>query len=990
MRKLLLALTALLLCTGSMLAQAQKVITGTVKDETGGLLPGVSIQVKGTSTGTITDGSGYFSLNVPESAQFLIFRLIGMADREVAIGSNNTFSIILSPSASAIDEVVIVGYGGGKKVGNVVGAVTRVSGKEIQNRPSPNAFDALQGRVSGLQVFTSSGEPSQVSSLRLHGVGSLGASSTPLIIMDGVPIDPATVLTLNPQDFENVTVLKDASATSIYGSRAANGVIVITTKTGKLGVDPVVTVNGQYGVSNMIDNKYFNNFMNSKELTDFWVATGYRRRGQVDTLLANFPHNTRWDKVYYKENVPTYQTDLSVSGGGGKTTYYISGGYVHQEGLAYRSNYDKYTMRSNLNSQIKSWLRMGLNLGGGYDKRQTNPYGTNSTNRGLALLAPPFYSPYDKDGNELEYITGWDRYAPKYLADNIRSNANRLQLNVSGYAEITPLENLTIKTQAGIEAFDYRTSSVQLPTYRGSLYNGNASESMARTVTRTITNTVEYRFKLNGGHNFTALAGQEYIDYGYETFGASSAGHTDDALLLLANGPNNRNVSSGKTEYAYLSFFGRLEYNWNNKYYLDASLRQDQSSRFGPDNRTAHFWSIGGMWKMKEEAFLHDVSWLDYLDLRVSHGTSGNSSFNTTADENYLSYALVSAGSYEGQPAWNLSTPGYPGLSWESQRNTSVGASFGLFNKARAEVVFYNRGTSNMLINVPFPYTSGFSQVTSNVGSLKNMGIDVDISVDVYKTKKAYITPRVSFNYNKNKVTELFQGKQYWIIPNTGVSWAINEPVSYFYPVFAGINSQSGLPEWYLPNADNIASPQKDPSKVTSVFNEAGLQQSTGINRYPPFNGGFGLDAGYNGFYLQADFSFSQGKYLINNDRYFFENPNQFQGFNQSKAILDYWKQPGDVARFPKYGVQFTQFDSRLIENASFLRLKGLTIGYNFKEGLLKNKARWAKGASLFVTGRNLLTFTKYTGPDPEVDANLTLGVNPNTKQYAVGATIRL
>ncbi len=990
MRKLLLAVAALL-CTCSMLAQAQKVITGNVRDEAGIALPGVTIQVKGTSTGTITDGNGHFTLNVPASAQSLIFRLIGMADQEVAIGGSSTISITMSASTSAIDEVVIVGYGGGKKVGNVVGTVSRVSGKDIQNRPTANPFDALQGRVSGLQVFTSSGEPSQVSSLRLHGVGSLGASSTPLIIMDGVPIDPSTILTLNPQDFENITVLKDASATSIYGARAANGVIVITTKTGKIGRDPVIALTSQYGVSNMMDNKYFDNFMNPKELTDFWVATNYRSQAQVDQLLKDFPNSTRWDKVYYRENVPMYQADLSISGGGGKTTYYISGGYLDQDGLAYRSDYKKYTLRANLNTEVKSWMRMGLNLSGAFDKRQTNPYGSNSTNRGLAMLAPPFYSLYDKDGKEYpDLIPGWGRYNPKYLAEKVRATSNKLQLNVSGFMEFKPLENLTIRSQAGVEAFDFRTSNVQMPSFLGSINNGNASELMSRTANKTITNTVEYRFKIADDHKFTALAGQEFIEYGFDEFTGSSAGLSDDGLIQINNGAANRNISSAKTEYAFLSYFGRLEYNWREKYYLDASIRQDQSSRFGPENRTARFWSVGGMWKMKEESFLKPVSWLDYLDLRVSHGTSGNSFFNTTADQNYLSYALVSSGAYEGQNAWNLSTPGNPSLGWESQANTSVSASFGLYNLARLEVSFYNRVTSDMLIDVPFPYTSGFSQVTSNVGSMKNTGWDVDVAVDVYKSKKLRITPRVNFNYNKNKITELFQGKQYWIIPNTGVSWAVGQPVSYFYPVFARVNSETGLPEWYLPNADNIAQSQKDINKVTSTFNEAALQQSTGIKRYPPFNGGFGLDASYEGFYLQADFSFSKGKYLINNDRYFFENPNQFQGFNQSKAILDYWKKAGDVARFPKYGVQFTQFDSRLIEDASFLRLKGLTVGYNFKNGLLREKAKWLQGATLFVTGRNLLTFTKYTGPDPEVDSNLTLGANPNTKQYAIGVSLQL
>jgi hypothetical protein len=256
--------------------------------------------------------------------------------------------------------------------------------------------------------------------------------------------------------------------------------------------------------------------------------------------------------------------------------------------------------------------------------------------------------------------------------------------------------------------------------------------------------------------------------------------------------------------------------------------------------------------------------------------------------------------------------------------------------------------------------------------------------VDVWKDRNDnYITPYLNFSYNKDKVLELFQGKDYWIIPNTGVCYVVGQPVSFFYPIFNRVNPETGAPEWFVPG-ENIAINQEDPNNVTSTFNEAALEQNTGISRYAPINGGFGLSASYSGFYLQADFSFSLGKYLIVNDAYFFENPNQFAGFNQRKKVADFWKQPGDVTEFPAYNYMFTQFDSRMIENASFTRLKNLTLGYNVPENFIK-KTNFFKQAKFFVTGRNLLTFTKFEGPDPEVDSNLTLGVNPNTKQISAG-----
>jgi hypothetical protein len=347
---------------------------------------------------------------------------------------------------------------------------------------------------------------------------------------------------------------------------------------------------------------------------------------------------------------------------------------------------------------------------------------------------------------------------------------------------------------------------------------------------------------------------------------------------------------------------------------------------------------------------------------------------------------LVGSNQYDNTTGFAISAAGNPLLSWETQLKTSVGVDFTLFKRARFEVAYYNRVTKDMLISVPYPFTSGFGAITSNVGSLKNTGFDVTINGDVFKNKKGSLTPYLTFNYNKNEVTELFQGKEYWIIPNTGVSWAVGQPVSYFYPVFAGVNSVNGRPQWYLPNSnkDQIVVPRQDPNAVTSVFNANNLEQNTGIDRYPPWNGGFGLNGDYKGFTLGVDFTFSKGKYLINNDRYFFENPTVFPGFNQSRTVLDYWKKEGDVTTFPRYGEQFMQFDSRLIEDASFMRLKGLTIGYNVPSSIL-GRTNFVKGARMYVTGRNLWTITKYTGPDPEVDSNLTLGVNPNTKQIAFG-----
>ena len=992
MRKRLLILMLVLLNAINIAYAQERIVTGTVSQKSdGATLPGVTVSVQGTKIVVTTNQAGKYSIKAPSSKAILVFSFIGMDKSEVSVGTNSVLDVQLVSSSTTLDEVLVVGYGTAKRVGTIVGSVSTVKAESIKARPTASVFDALQGKVAGLQVYNSSGEPSATSSVRLHGVGSLGASSTPLYVLDGVPISSGTMVDLNSSDFESVSVLKDASATSIYGSRAANGVIYITSKKGTLNTNAKITLNTQYGVSSLANTDAFERMMNTKQLTDFWVAVGYKTQAAVTSLLTTYPADTKWYKYFYKDAAPTSQGDISVAGGGGKTTYYVSGSYFDQQGLAVRSNFDRYTLRSNITSKANDWLTVGMNLTGGYDLRATNPYTSNSTNGGLAGLAPPFYSPYDAKGVKYpDVIPGWGNYNPEYLAAKaVNYAANTVQFNGMSFVQLTPFKGLTIKSQAGMDGYDYRITTKRLPSYIGSLNNGNIYEYYYRSITSTITNTIEYKFDLNSRHKFTVLGGQEGISNDYTSFWATSSGQTNDKLVLLNAGPNSKDVNSTHSQYAYLSYFGRVDYSMDDKYFTDFSVRNDQSSRFGINNRSAIFYAGGFMWNAKKESFLQDNNIISGLNLKLSVGTSGNSEVG-----NYANLALESttqlavntnvAGNnqYNNVAGWAISSPGNPDLGWERQTQTTLGAKISfLKERFRLNVEYYNRATANMLISVPYPYTSGFSSVLSNVGALKNSGVDVTFDFDVFKSNDFFITPYVNLSYNKEKVTSLFQGLNYWIIPNTGVCWAIGKPVTFFYPIFAGIDPSDGKPMWYTQGTDKTVTTE---TTTTKVFNSAALEQNTGIKRYAPTTGGFGLNAGWKGFSIQADFAFALGKYLINNDRYFFENPNAFPGYNQSNTILDYWKKPGDVTRFPAYTEQFTQFDSRLIENASFLRMKNLSIGYALPGSLLK-KTNVFSGARVFLTGRNLLTVTKYSGPDPEIDSNLTTGANPNTKQYTVG-----
>jgi TonB-linked SusC/RagA family outer membrane protein len=986
MKRNLLSFIVIGLLTISAAFAQNKTITGKVTSAEDGLpIPSVSVKVTGSSNAVQTNVNGMYSISVPTSATSLVFSYVGMDAKTETIGSRTVINVALT-SANELNEVVITGYGTGRKIGSEVGSVATVSAKEVENKPVANAFDALQGKVAGLQVFTSSGEPSATSSLRLHGVGSLGASNTPLYLLDGIQVESGTIVSLNPNDIETVSVLKDASATSIYGARAANGVIYITTKRGKSGQSNII-VQQQYSESTTARPDFYRNVMGSAQLAAFQVTQGVRTQAASDALLAQYPNDFKWFDYYYKQNVPTYQTDLSISGGAGKTNYYISGSYYQGEGVMYRSGFDRYTFRSNLNTTVNDWLQVGLILSAGTDNRQTNQYTSNSTNGGLAMLAQPWFSPYKADGSEYygELVPGLGRYSPNYLADMLPSSGNNLQFNPSGYVTFTPIKNLTFKSQGGMDGYIYRETFGQLPSFIGALGAGTLTETYARNIVKTLTNTLEYKHSI-GQNNFTALAGQEYVDGTNTSFSGNTVGLTNDKLWLLGNGTaTNRVVASGKSEYAFKSLFGRLEYNLKDRYYLDASVREDRSSRFGANKQNATFWSVGGMWRMKQESFLQDISWLDDATLRISTGTSGNSAIG-----NYESLATAATSSnYNGLSGIATSASGNPELGWERQQKTTIGIKTSFFKKVRLDVEYYFRETSSQLISVPQPFTTGYANIRTNIGALQNRGVDVTLDFDVYNNnaRKAFFSPYLNANFNRNEITELFQGKNYYINPGTGVLWAIGEPVSFSYPIWKGVNPANGLPQWYVPGTgDGIITPRKDDSAVTSTF--SALDQNTGIERYPWLNGGFGFKSGYQGIYLDVDFSFSQGKYMINNDTYFFQNPTSFPGFNQSPVVLDYWKAPGDVTRFPSLTQQFTQFDSRLIEDASFLRLKSLQLGWNLPESILKS-TKVVKGARIFFIGRNLLTFSDYTGPDPEVDSNLALGNNANTRQVGFGLQVK-
>ncbi len=994
MRKMKLFFTALAVLMTSVAFAQNLTVTGNVTDEsTGEPVPFASVHEKGTMNGTNTDADGVYSITVSQGA-VLVFSSIGYTAVEVVVDGKAIVNCELPIDSETLDNAVVVGYGSAKKVGTMVGSVTTVKSDAIKNAPSSSALDQLQGQVAGLAVMTTGGVAGENNvSMSLHGQGSLSADSSPLYIIDGIQASSRAIQAMNPNDILSITILKDASATSIYGSRAANGVVVITTKAGSYDADATVTIRSQAGISTLADKTLYENMMNGDELKEFWVRAGLKTPEQIYDAYTSkgYTSNTKWYNYYQQFNNPQTQNDVEVAGGGQKVAYVISASQMYQRGTSVGNEYSKYNVRTNVQGRPKDWLKVAGNLSVSYDKRSTNPnwggasggsaYGAG----GLSYLNNPLYPAIDPEtGEEYPEYYPDGMMNPKWYIENLNNLVNRYGLLSSFSAEIEPVRNLKIASRVGLDGYISLGYSTRVPSWKPTAGNGSKSRTSTFNYTATLTNTIEYSFGFGSDHQFTVLAGQEGVIEHYDTFSSYAEGLTDDRLTNLQNGVKELNeVSESLIESKFLSFFGRVDYSLMDRFYFDASVRNDACSRFGPNNRNATFWAVGGMWRMKHEEFLRNAYWLNDLNFKVSYGTQGNASIG-----DYQYYSLIgSAGDYATGSSLVLGQPSNYDLTWEQQALLTVGLNGRVLDRIDFNVEFYNRTTSAMLMSVPYNYTSGFSSVYKNVGGLSNTGFDITLGVDILRGRDYFLRFNTTFNYNAEKVTELFNGLDRWEMVGYGYAYVVGEPVMFYAPIYAGVNPDTGAPRWYKPG-ENVDVTTMDPDNITETFDEAGLTQNTGRKLNAPINGGFNFSGAWRGFSLQADFSYILGKTLINNDAYFYGNPVQNLDQTQHKMINDFWTPTNRDARYPDWSQGYTmQFDTNLYENANFLRLKNFQIAYNFPRRLL-GKQEVLNGLKLSFTGRNLLTFTQYSGIDPEVVGNLTYGRVGNSKQFLFGVEL--
>jgi TonB-linked SusC/RagA family outer membrane protein len=731
-----------------------------------------------------------------------------------------------------------------------------------------------------------------------------------------------------------------------------------------------VVLRTQVGFSELAGNNW--TLMNTAERIQFEQELGLDKGQDYDKLRLT---DVNWQEAVFNDRAMLQNYDLSISRATDKLNYFVSGSFYDQDGIAQGSTFRRYNLRANADVKASNWLKVGTNSMVAYEEVQQAEDGQ------YALYTPisacrfmlPYWNPYREDGSIASSKDGsWTgtTYNPvEWMENNPVLNKKYKALTVL-YAEITPIENLTIRSQFGVDYSHSTADMKSYPSFPGNNGIGNAGRSSYDMMSLTITNTANYRFNLKDKHSFNVMLGQEGVDYRSEGFQVVTSGQNNDFLTDLASGTRASMWSNSFSSYSYLSFFGRGEYSFDDRFYADFSIRADASSRFGKNGRWGTFWSVGLMWNLKQEEFMKRFDWLTTAQIAFSTGTSGNSEI-----PNYDHLELVGGGAnYMGTAGIAPISEGNPDLGWEQLWATNLAFHLGFFNRVNVDLELYNKRTSNMLMLVPQSYSNnGFGSRWDNVGVMINRGAELAVNADVIRTRDFTWNVNANVSYNKNEITELYNGLSEYEIAGTSTKLVVGHSVGEFYTNrYAGVNPANGDALWYTKEGE-----------LTTEYNESD-KVMVGKNYIAPWQGGFGTTLSWKGFSLSAQFSWVADRWMFNNDRFFEESNGLYTVYNQSRRLLyDRWKKPGDVTDIPRYGIT-PQMDSRFLEDASFLRLKNLTLGYAVPQNWLE-KTHFFDSARIYVQGQNLLTFTKFSGIDPESSSNIYAAQYPMSRQFTLG-----
>lgn len=1049
---LLLCVWMLLLAPLQLIAQSGSV-SGTVKNEAGEPVPGATIQQKGTVRAAIADENGAFIINVTGANPVLEITAVNYATTTISTGNRNNVEVILKAgTTSAMDEVIVVAYGSTTRR-NYTGAASSINADKLKDVPTPSFEQALTGQLPGVQVTTTSGQAGSTSAIRIRGIGSMNASNEPLYVVDGVPVVSGNagqmngqlvttnniMSTINPNDIETFTVLKDAAASSLYGSRAANGVVLITTKRGKIGKPqlnfrtsagftptwatenykpgtPQEQINYFYrifhdyrtsaGQTDAQANTYALNRMKSRfgiHGYDFSTAgTGLYENvvitGKTDGVENRDGKYFDWEDALFRTGL--YQTnDLSVSGGNEQTRYYSSLSYTKEKGRAYTNEFDRVGGRLNLTQKITKWLEFGSNINvshvdkSGYnDSRNT---GTNYLYQVSNLLFP-FYWPTDyKTGQPYTLRYNSLGYNPLYYDQQWENWSKTLRLTAIESLTFNLLPSLTGKTvfsydNAEIKDHLYYSPLHYHPTY-GVTAKGSVFEYSTNIKKLVTSNTLNYK-KEFGQHSIDLLGGFE-AEKNQTNYAMASGSNLPSSSLHTVATAGIKDASAYYWGYNMMSYLSKAEYNFDQKYFLAASFRRDGSSRFGPSTKWGNFWSVSGAWNAKNENFLKDLEQVNMLKLRASYGVNG-----TTPSENFGWMSLASFGyNYNNDAGGIITQIGDQFLAWEENVTTNLGIDFSLLkDRLYGAIEYFNRNSKNLLQDVPISTVTGLSSTLRNIGKMNNRGVEISLGGDIIRKEDFKWSANVNTSLVSSKVRELYSGSDIiWYDPTGGDNRAQfiyreGEPVYSFYaPEWAGVDQTNGKPVWYtndgtdgdfLHNGRGATNSLSDAAEV--IVGSPLPKAFGGLNTNFEYKG---ISLGFNFIYKIGGLLFDAGAKDVAEDGYYWERIRSYYGYQEA------WTPENTDALFPKISGNDPEdgitISSRHLHNASFLRLKNINLAYNIPSSIL-NRVR-ISGARLYFNSTNLLTLSKFKWADPEVNNYGTRGwETPFGKTYTFGLEV--
>ncbi|MBP1613206.1 MAG: TonB dependent receptor [Bacteroidetes bacterium] len=976
--KIFFALLALFL---SLSAFAQKVTsTGQVMDSQNQPVIGGSVLEKGTTNGVITDLDGNFSLSVANGAT-LVISYVGCKSQEVKASTH--MKIVLKEDNELLDEVVVIGYGSVSKK-DVTTSISTISTKDLDQRPIVSADQALQGKAAGVAVIKPNGLPGEGMVVRVRGASSMNSSNDPLYVVDGVPTDNISFLSAN--DIESMQVLKDASSQAIYGSRGANGVVIITTKSGASGTSKI-TLNAYTGITAL-----------SKKIKSLNVAD-YRElledMGSTISLPDDLTDQTDWyDETYRTAFTQNYQA--SVSDGTDKLRYFISGGYTGEDGIIKVAFYKRYNFRANIDNQLRKWLKIGANVS--YSDYTSNGIiSGQGSNRGgvvLSVINTPTYAPVWDPDNAGQYYTGFYGVNITSPAENMaRSKNNKSKNNrliATGNAEITFSPELKFKSTVTLDKYNYHYTSFLDPTTTtyGRDQNGTASDNRSTTTVLIYDNILTYNKQL-GKHGLNIMGGTSGTTSDYSYTYQTVTDFADGSIETL-NAGNNVSQSNGTTasQWSLMSYLGRVSYNYDSKYLLTANMRIDGSSKLDPDHRWGYFPSLSAAWRISSEPFMKELTWIDDMKIRGGWGQSGNQS--GLGEYDYLQrYSITRQNWWEegmsnATPIITQSTLRNTDLTWETTTQTNVGLDLTILrNRLTFTLDYYFKKTTDMLVDVTLPSGAAVaSSITRNEGEMTNKGFEFSVNSRNLVGKFTWDTD-FNISFNRNKLTNLELTKVYYAAQtsdNLAEYCVRNEPGrplgSFYGYISDGVDSETG---------ELIYRDVTDDGQVTS-------SDRTYIgDPNPDFTFGLTNTFSYKGFNLSILLQGSYGNDIFNASK--METEGMYDGKNQSTRVLSRWRRPGMITSIPKAGFEM-KTSSYFVEDGSYLRVKDVTLSYSFSGGLLR---KWGiTRLQPYFSTTNLLTFTKYTGMDPEVNQwgnsgtvqGIDWGTYPQTKSFVVGVNI--